>query len=92
MGDAARSGTSLQARQDYGRKVSVFAPFFGVPAATITATSRFARFNSSPAVFISHFRDAETRTWSLHFREVDAFPGDNDGEDARRINAVIVAA
>ena len=77
------------ADQDYGRKVSVFAPFFGVPAATITATSRFARFNSSPAVFISHFRDAKTRTWSLHLREIAAFPGTDEVEDARRINEVI---
>ena len=49
------------ADQDYGRKVSVFAPFFGVTAATVTATSRLARFNSSPVVFISHFRDAATQ-------------------------------
>ena len=77
------------ADQDYGRKVSVFAPFFGVTAATVTATSRLARFNSSPVVFISHFRDAARQTWSLHFREVDAFPGADEIEDARRINAVI---
>jgi hypothetical protein len=75
------------ADQDYGRKVSVFAPFFGVSAATITATARFARFNASPAVFISHFRDVRTRTWSIC--EIDAFPGGDDAEDARRINAVI---
>ena len=77
------------ADQDYGRKVSVFAPFFGVPAATVTATARFARFNASPAVFVSHFRDAATRTWSLHLREIEAFPTGDDIEDARRINAVI---
>ena len=77
------------ADQDYGRKVSLFAPFFGVPAATITATARFARFNASPAVFISHFRNVQTRTWSLHLREIDAFPSGDDAEDARRINAVI---
>ncbi len=79
------------ADQDYGRKVSVFAPFFGVPAATVTATARFARFNSSPAVFVSHFRDAAARTWSLHFREIDRFPTGNDIADARCVNAVIEA-
>jgi KDO2-lipid IV(A) lauroyltransferase len=77
------------ADQDYGRKVSVFAPFFGVSAATITATARFARFNASPTVFISHFRDVRTRTWSLHLRAIDAFPSGDDATDARRINAVI---
>lgn len=78
------------ADQDYGRKVSVFAPFFGVPAATITATARFARFNSSPVIFISHFRDPQKKTWSLHLREIDGdYPTGNDVADARRINAVI---
>ena len=78
------------ADQDYGRKVSVFAPFFGVSAATITATARFARFNSSAVLFISHFRNVDTLTWSLHLREIDAdFPTGDDVEDARRINAVI---
>jgi KDO2-lipid IV(A) lauroyltransferase len=80
------------ADQDYGRKVSVFAPFFGVPAATITATARFARFNASPVMFISHFRDPDARTWSLHLREIDdGYPTGDDVEDARRINAVIEA-
>ena len=78
------------ADQDYGRKVSVFAPFFGVPAATITATARFARFNASPVIFISHFRDPYSKTWSLHLREVDGdYPTGDDARDARRINAVI---
>jgi Kdo2-lipid IVA lauroyltransferase/acyltransferase len=78
------------ADQDYGRKVSVFAPFFSVPAATITATARFARFNSSDVMFISHFRDADTRTWSLHLQQIGGgYPTGDDLEDARRINAVI---
>lgn len=78
------------ADQDYGRKVSVFAPFFGVPAATITATARFARFNESPVIFLSHFRDPRKQTWSLHLHEVDHdYPTGNEVEDARRINAVI---
>jgi KDO2-lipid IV(A) lauroyltransferase len=33
------------ADQDYGRKHSVFAPFFGIPTASITATARLARLN-----------------------------------------------
>ena len=78
------------ADQDYGRKVSVFAPFFDVPAATITATARFARFNSSPVIFFSHFRDADARTWSLHLREIDTpYPTGDDALDARCVNAII---
>lgn len=77
------------ADQDYGRRVSVFAPFFGVPAATITATARFAQFNSSAVIFVSHFNDPNTRTWTMHFREIPDYPAGVDKEDAARINAVI---
>jgi Kdo2-lipid IVA lauroyltransferase/acyltransferase len=78
------------ADQDYGRKHSVFAPFFGQPAAAITATSRLARFNGSPALFLSHFRDEASLTWSLHFSPIlEGFPSGDDVADATRINALI---
>ena len=78
------------ADQDYGRKHSVFAPFFGIPAATINATARLARFNRSPIVFMSHYRDLATRTWSIHFQpRIEDFPGGNDVEDAARINRIL---
>jgi len=80
------------ADQDYGRKVSVFASFFGVPAATITATARLARFNASPVLFISHFRDPERYTWSLHIRQLDGdYPTGDDVDDARMLNGIIEA-
>jgi KDO2-lipid IV(A) lauroyltransferase len=79
------------ADQDYGRKVSVFAPFFGVPAATITATARFAQFNDSAVIFVSHFRDPVARTWTLHLRAVPDYPTGVDRDDAAHINAVIAA-
>lgn len=78
------------ADQDYGRKVSVFAPFFGVSAATITATARFARFNASPVIFVSHFRDADKQTWSIHLRAIDTtFPSGDAVADACSINTII---
>jgi KDO2-lipid IV(A) lauroyltransferase len=45
--------------QDYGAKHSVFVPFFGVQAATITATARFAKVNDSAVVFYSHYRNED---------------------------------
>jgi len=36
--------------QDHGRRHSVFVPFFGVPAATVTATTRFARMTGAAVV------------------------------------------
>ncbi|TDJ26463.1 MAG: LpxL/LpxP family Kdo(2)-lipid IV(A) lauroyl/palmitoleoyl acyltransferase [Gammaproteobacteria bacterium] len=80
------------ADQDYGRKHSVFAPFFGVATASITATSRFARFNKSPVLFMSHFRDLDTLTWSINISPIiEGFPTDDDVADATRMNAILEA-
>lgn len=75
--------------QDYGRKHSVFAPFFGVPAASITATARLARMNRSPVLFIRHCRDANGH-YHVDFSPVLAdYPGDDEVENATRINREI---
>ncbi|MCZ6709466.1 MAG: LpxL/LpxP family Kdo(2)-lipid IV(A) lauroyl/palmitoleoyl acyltransferase [Gammaproteobacteria bacterium] len=79
--------------QDYGPKHSVFAPFFGVPAASITATSRLARFNDSPVVFMSHFRHWDTLTWTVTFSPmIDGFPSDDEVADTTLINSVVERA
>lgn len=44
------------ADQDYGAQHSVFAPFFGIPAATITATSRFAKLSGAAVLPFTHVR------------------------------------
>lgn len=79
--------------QDYGPRHSVFAPFFGVPAATITATARLAEFNRSPVVFMSTARDPESGTWSARFSPaLDDFPAGDKLLDAARINSLIESA
>ncbi len=81
------------ADQDYGARHSVFAPFFGVEAATISATSRLAAFNHSPVVFMSNYRDLSNNTWSIHFTPaLDNYPSGNAVADATRINRIIEAA
>lgn len=81
------------ADQDYGRRHAVFVPFFGHPAATITATSRFARHNQSPVVFFSHYRTADHQGYELYFSEpLKDYPSGDDETDARRINEYIEAA
>lgn len=73
--------------QDYGEHHSVFVPFFGVEAATITATSRFARMNDSPVLMFSHTRNADGSGYSLSLGPVlEGFPSGDDESDARRIN------
>ena len=80
------------ADQDYGKRHSVFAPFFDIPAATVTATARLAAFNNSPVVFVSHFRDTRKRTWSLEFTPLpEAYPSGDELADATCLNRIIEA-
>lgn len=79
--------------QDYGARHSVFVPFFGNEAATITATSRFARFNNSAVLFYRHYRNADNSGYHLEFGpELENFPSDDDVADARRINTLVEEA
>jgi Kdo2-lipid IVA lauroyltransferase/acyltransferase len=79
--------------QDYGPRHSVFVKFFGVPAATITATTRFAGMNNSTVVFFSHYRHPDNSGYHLDFSdELSDYPTGDDEADASRINAIIEAA
>lgn len=79
--------------QDYGPKHSVFVPFFGVPAATITATSRFANFNRSPVIMFSHYRKPDNQGYALYLSPpLENFPSGDEIKDAAEINQKIEAA
>ena len=76
--------------QDYGSKHSVFVPFFGVEAATITATTRFAKVNNSVVLFFSHHRTDNDRRYQLTISPpITDYPSGDEHADARRINAQI---
>lgn len=76
--------------QDYGTKRSVFAPFFGVPAASIKATSRFAQMNSSPLIMFSHYRNSNGRGYTLQLGPVlEGYPTGDDIRDAALINKLL---
>ncbi|BCO31970.1 lipid A biosynthesis lauroyltransferase [Thiohalobacter sp. COW1] len=78
--------------QDYGREKSVFTPFFGVPAATITATSRLAAASGAAVVPFFPERRADGRGYILRLQPALAdFPGASPEADAARINALIEA-
>lgn len=78
------------ADQDYGRKHSVFAPFFGIPTATITAAARLARLNDSPVLFMSQHRDPEACRWTLRFSPaLSDYPTDDELTNATRLNALL---
>ena len=73
--------------QDYGRKHSIFAPFFGVNAATIQATSRLARISASKVVVFTHYRQPGNNSYVVRLSPpLENYPGDNMEGDARTIN------
>jgi len=87
--------------QDYGLKHGVMAPFFGVPAATITATRRLATVGEEgrqPAVMALHtYRqtpDSIPRGKRPHYHltitpELDNYPSDDEVADAARVNEIL---
>ena len=78
--------------QDFGIRHAVFVPFFGVPAATVTAASRFARANKTPALSVDFRRDDRDGRYVVEFSAAIAgFPGDSDEDDARTMNEWIEA-
>ncbi len=79
--------------QDYGRKHSVFAPFFGVQTATITATARIARISDSPVVVLTHYRSSDDKHYEVNLRApLDNFPAGDDVRDAAMINRLVEEA
>lgn len=75
--------------QDLGRKHSVFAPFFGVTAATVPATARLARMSGAPVVPYFPMRTAEGRYQLVIRPPLTDFPSGDDEADAARVNALI---
>lgn len=76
--------------QDYGRKDIVFAPFFGVPAGSITATSRIVERSHCKVVPFSHFRREDRPGYDIYFHPaLEDFPSGDDLTDATRVNAII---
>lgn len=76
------------ADQDYGRKDIVFAPFFGTPAGSITATARIAERSGCQVVPFSHFRREGEVGYDIFFHPPLApFPIGDDVADATLVNA-----
>lgn len=76
--------------QDYGRKDIVFAPFFGIPAGSITATSRIAERSGCKVVPFSHFRRTGKPGYDIYFHPaLENFPSGDDLVDATVINQTI---
>lgn len=78
--------------QDYGRKQSVFAHFFGVTAATVTATARFSKTGNAAVLPYSQVRLPDNQGYRVTVHPpLDNFPRGDDVEDAEAINRQIEA-
>ncbi|GAB2624040.1 LpxL/LpxP family Kdo(2)-lipid IV(A) lauroyl/palmitoleoyl acyltransferase [Novilysobacter erysipheiresistens] len=76
--------------QDMRGKDTVFAPFFEVPAATITATHQFARLSGCAVVPFFHRREGADYVLRLGAPLAD-FPSADPAFDSTRVNAEIEA-
>ncbi|MGY1426599.1 LpxL/LpxP family Kdo(2)-lipid IV(A) lauroyl/palmitoleoyl acyltransferase [Lysobacter sp. A289] len=76
--------------QDMRGKDTVFAPFFGVPAATITATHQFARLTGCAVVPFFHRREGGDYVLRLG-APLEDFPSADATVDSARVNAAIEA-
>lgn len=73
--------------QDYGRKQSLFVPLFGIQAATVTATSKFARLGRAKVVPFTQQRLADGSGYRLVIHPpLEDFPGESDEADCLRLN------
>ena len=73
---------------DFGPRDAVFAPFFGVPAATVTAVSRMARLANAVVVPVVTRMTRRGYEVTIH-APWDGYPGASDADDAGRMNAFI---
>ena len=73
--------------QDYGAKQSIFVPLFGIQAATVTATSKFAKLGKARVVPFTQQRLADGSGYKLVIHPpLTDFPGASDEADCLRIN------
>ncbi|AZL67529.1 MULTISPECIES: lipid A biosynthesis lauroyl acyltransferase [Pseudomonas] len=73
--------------QDYGMKQSIFVPLFGIPAATVTATSKFARLGKARVIPFTQKRLEDGSGYRLVVHPpLEGFPGETEEADCLRIN------
>lgn len=76
--------------QDMRSKDTVFVPFFGVPAATITATHHLARLSGAVVIPFFHRRLPDGSAYVLRLgAPLEDFPGTDVLDDTARVNARI---
>ncbi len=76
--------------QSFGAESIVFADFFGIKAATLTATSRLAKFSNALVIPFIPYRLPGNKGYRLVIQApLENFPSESVEEDAARINKII---
>ncbi|MBV8801852.1 MAG: lipid A biosynthesis acyltransferase [Gammaproteobacteria bacterium] len=92
---ALRNNTAIWYAYDIdgGPKHSVFAPFFGIPTASMTAITRIIRLSGAAIVPISfHRRDNDFGYDLTLLPALENFPSDDPVADATRLNTILEKA
>lgn len=77
---------------DFGARDALFVPFFGVPAATLTAPARIAGLTGARVIPVVARMLPQYRGWQVSFLPPwDDYPGDDLDKATRRMNAFIEA-
>ncbi|MBK8284340.1 MAG: lipid A biosynthesis lauroyl acyltransferase [Ahniella sp.] len=77
--------------QDMRGKDAVFAPFFGIPASTITATHQMAKLTGAAVLPFFHRRGPDGSYVLRIGPALDSFPSDDAVADTARVNGLIEA-
>ncbi|VAX10275.1 Lipid A biosynthesis lauroyl acyltransferase [hydrothermal vent metagenome] len=76
--------------QDFGRQGTVFAPFMGVPAASLTISARIAQLSGAIVLPFSSRRLPGNQGYAITLQEpLENFPSGDDLADATRVNQAI---
>jgi KDO2-lipid IV(A) lauroyltransferase len=89
---ALKNGRSLWygPDQDYGLGQGLFVPFFGIQAATVYATARFAQKTGAAVVPFSHIRLPGSKGYKITvYPALEEFPVGDDVIDTSRINKLV---
>lgn len=78
--------------QEYRRGDHVYAPFFGIAAATITATHQLARLSGAAVIGFAHWRESDG-SYRIRLSEpLQNFPSTDPVADSARVNALLESA
>lgn len=75
---------------DEGGKRSVFAPFFGIPTASLTTVSDIVRLSGTAIIPMRYARRDDDARYEIHFLPpLEDFPMGNKLNDATRLNSML---